>query len=800
MSVRNQLRLLAGGIGAHRRAPSSTRSAALREFFDRNQLVGFLIFIVTVAAIVFISSAGMTTINLPVLPGQVATVRVAARAPFSYVSEEKTRAGREELINRVPPVYRLEQEPFRRFETAARGLLPQLAAFEAAHPANAPGFTNRTEALAALADEFNSSGTYRVDPEDLNTLLSAGDAAARAAIFENGLAALHEIYLEGVHDASFDDGGAGDVTVFQIARPGGDIAPRPVQSMEEALTFLRVSVGSGEVPQPVAQALFRFFRNGVTANLVFDRAATAKRLAEARQAFKPVTVNVANGQEIISAGDRVSPEQYEMLMAYERLGAQGGDRMVDGLILFGHVLLVLAMVLASVLYIRLEDPETLRSNGRLGLLALVVIVNLALVRTVYSLGGAEFFMRDGSWASTLPYVAPTALAPLIVAILIDAGSAIFMALLISIFTGVIYGNRLDLLVLTFLASLVAIFFCRDARRRSRVVRAAGMGGLTVAAFAALIGVANQTPVHTLAWEMGAGLCSGLLTGIAVVGLLPVLESVFKRTTDITLLELTDYNHPLLRRMQLAAPGTYHHSIVVAQLSENAANAIGANPLQARVCALFHDIGKTVNPAYFTENQRNRVNPHDKKDPAASARIIREHVTEGVDLGLKHHLPRAVIDVIRQHHGTTLVRYFYDRAVAAAGGDAAAVAEADFRYDGPRPQFRESAVISLADGVEAATRSLRSASAGQLGRLIDGIVGDRIAAGQLNEAPLTLEDIAKVKNSFVFTLLNMLHGRVAYGDAESAGGAEEETQGPSTGSGRPPAGSGQSSAGQRKTEG
>src|SRR5208282_915372 len=173
-------------------------------------------------------------------------------------------------------------------------------------------------------------------------------------------------------------------------------------------------------------------------------------------------------------------------------------------------------------------------------------------------------------------------------------------------------------VLTFLASLVSIFFCRDARRRGRVVRAAGAGGLTVAAFAALIGVFQQTPMEDIGWQMAAGLMTGLLTGVAVVGLLPVLEALFKRTTDITLLELTDFNHPLLRRMQLEAPGTYHHSLVVAQLSENACNAIGANSLLARACALFHDIGKAANPAFFTENQRDAGNPHDEKDPAVSA--------------------------------------------------------------------------------------------------------------------------------------------------------------------------------------
>src|SRR6201999_206231 len=240
------------------------------------------------------------------------------------------------------------------------------------------------------------------------------------------------------------------------------------------------------------------------------------------------------------------------------------------------------------------------------------------------------------WASTLPYVAPTAFAPLIVAILIDAGSGIFMALLISIFTGVIYGNRLDLLVLTFLASLVATYFGREVRRRGRLVRAAGAGGLTVAAFAALIGVADQTPFDTIMRQMVAGFGTGIITGIAVVGLLPVLESLFKRTTDITLLELTDYNHPLLRRMQLEIPGTYHHSLVVAQLSENACNAIGAHPLLARVCALFHDIGKSTNPGYFTENQRDRLNPHENKDPVLSARIIKQHVADGVELAHRHH--------------------------------------------------------------------------------------------------------------------------------------------------------------------
>jgi cyclic-di-AMP phosphodiesterase PgpH len=772
MSVRNQLRLLVGGLGA-RRGAATPAASGIRDFLDRSRVVSGLIFIVTVSAIVVISSARMRVIDLPVLPNQISPVRIVAGVPFSYVSTEKTRSEREQRLSGLPPIYRLDLAPLERFEGAARLLLARLAAFDAARAESTNLFFNKRPALAAIADEFNARGPYETNADDLAALLTAGDASTRAALFESGLAALHQIYQEGVHETSAADANPDAVMMYEIERPAGGVAARPVESMEDALTFLRVSLSAEGVPRPAAQALFRLFRGGVQSNLVFDREAVAAREASILRTLRPVKVRVPVGRTIIEAGDRVTDEQYEMATAYRMAAIEAGSAEIDdGLELSGRVLLVMAMVLASMIYVRLEDPETLASNVRLGLLALVVIFNLALVRGVYSVGGTDFFVRDATWSSALPYLAPTALAPLIVAILIDAGSAIFMALLISIFTGVIYGNRLDLLVLTFLASMVAIFGSRDARRRGRVIGAAGKGGLTMAAFAALVGMAQRTPVETLAWQMAAGLVTGLLTGVAVVGLLPVLESLFKRTTDITLLELTDFNHPLLRRMQLEAPGTYHHSLVVAQLSENASNAIGANPLLARACSLFHDIGKTVNPAYFTENQRDATNPHGEKDPVVSAAIIRQHVADGVDLALRHHLPRAVIDVIRQHHGTTLVRFFYLRAQALSqspfpGADPPAVPDAPFRYEGPKPQFKESAVVSLADGVEAITRSMRTVTAEKLGSLIDRLIAERVADGQLDEAPLTFEDLAKIKNSFTFTLLNMLHSRVTYTPAGEA---------------------------------
>jgi len=793
MALFQKLRLLRG-TAAFRRRRKAVRSSAAMTYFRQSQSVGFLIFVATVAAIVLISFVGVSSSTLPVLPNQLAMVRIVAGATFSYESKLKTELGRAQLRDRVPPVFQLEFGPLQQFETNLREMLAALDRLETDFPAAAGSSfqgafspaARRSGVFNTIVESFNAKGPYRATAEDVATLLALGDAKARFAIVENGLASLHEIYNEGVYDSgsNFTPRTPDSVALFRIRRPTGEVAQVRVQSMEEALTFLRINLAAEGVSREATLALFRLFRNGVTPNLIFDRASTEQLQQPAIADLKPVAVTVERGQTIIEPGTRVTPEQYEMLVAHrESLLHNQSIAFNESLQLFGRILLVLAMVMASVFYIRLEDPETMQNNGRLALLALVVILNLALVRATYWIGDLPYFLENTAAASLLPYVAPTALAPLIVAILIDAGSAIFMALLISIFTGVIYGNRLDLRVITFLASMIGIFSCRAIRRRSRVVRAAGLGGFSVACFALLIGFADQLPALMVVGEMIAGLATGLLTGVAVAGLLPVFESLFKRTTDITLLELTDYNHPLLHRMQMETPGTYHHSLVVANLAENAANAIGANPLLCRVCSLFHDIGKTSKPEYFSENQRDGVNPHNERNPSFSALIIKSHVKDGVDLALKHKLPKAVIDVIQQHHGTTLIQAFYQRARSTEGrlppspvetagtatdalakGQETRVCETTYRYDGPKPQFKESAIIMLADGVEAATRSLRRVTPQHLGELIDQIFSSRLEDAQLNDAPLTLAELNQIKSSFAFTLLNMLHARVAYSPA------------------------------------
>ncbi len=763
------------------------------EFLETNRLVTLLIFAATTAVLATISFVGISNANLPVLPNQVANIRILASAPFSYPSAEKTRLAGEQVRDRLPPVYRLDFESLSQFQAHMRELATALDEFERTHPTGAMLPAKRKDDFAILVSAFNALGPYQASASDVAVLLSAGPSATRAALIETGLRILGDLHQEGIQDVrALAIEGSEKLTVSQVVNADGSLARHASVSVEQAFNTLRINLAAEVGGRDLGLPLYRIFRNGVTANLIFDHAATRRLQEKALRDLKPVIVEVARGQSLIEPGIRVTPEQYEMLSAHrQHLLTHGDIASEENMQLFSRVLLVLAMLAASILYIRIEDPETLRSNGRLALLALVVIFNLALVRASYALGSLPFFVHDTAAASLLPYLAPVAIAPLIVALLINAGSAIFMALFVSIFTSVIYGNRLDLLVLTFLSSVMAIFWGSHTRKRGNVVRASFFAGLTVAVFALLIGLIDRIDPLTIGKHMLAGLGTGLVTGVVVVGLLPVLEGLFKRTTDITLLELTDYNHPLLRLMQLETPGTYHHSLVVAQLAENAAAEIGANPLLARVCALYHDIGKTEKPEYFTENQRDGVNPHDSSNPSLSALIIKSHVKDGVDLAIKHKLPRAVIDVISQHHGTSLIRYFYHRAMShtrqsgitaqtaanasrdpftstAPGLDAVPVCETTYRYDGPRPRFKESAIIHLADGVEAASRSLRKVTPQHLGEIIDQIFHQRMEDGQLDEAPITFDELSRIKTSFTFTLLNMLHGRVSYPAAEEPG--------------------------------
>ena len=445
-----------------------------------------------------------------------------------------------------------------------------------------------------------------------------------------------------------------------------------------------------------------------------------------------------------------------------------------------NFLISLLIFLTALGQLWINHPQTFAKNSRVFLVLGVCFAHLAIIRGILALSWSGAIDRSYG-----PLLIPYALAPLVLSVLMGKNHGIFAAIFVSLWGGVITVRQIDpavFIVISLISGFIAVFVTLQVRQRSRLIRAGLFVGLATWLMAIMFGLIG--PIvweifggidwQTIAIESVAVVGTSVVTAILVGGALPILESLFQITTDISWLEAADLNHPLLKRMTIEAPGTYHHSLVVANLAEAAAEAIGANPTMARVCAYFHDIGKLVKPDYFTENINPERDPHSDLAPTMSALIIIAHVKEGVDLALKYNLKKSIMDVIQQHHGTSLVWFFYKRALqqqedARQGGkimnireeDIPEVREESFRYSGPLPETKECAIISLADSIESASRSLEKVTPQRVDQMIHDIIQKRILDGQLDECELSLREIRTIAASFKSTLLSMLHSRVAY---------------------------------------
>jgi putative nucleotidyltransferase with HDIG domain len=396
---------------------------------------------------------------------------------------------------------------------------------------------------------------------------------------------------------------------------------------------------------------------------------------------------------------------------------------------------------------------------------------MVLVGTLLSgnllIGRSFYYVIEGftEWLGTvdpslLVYAVPLVTGSMLAALLIDIHTAIVFTVITSLITGLWLGNPLYSIYI-FTAGLTAAFGVIRCKKRSAIWRA-GFAVSLVSVFTALILTLFEgqlfsvgTPVIAI-----AAFANGIIVTILVSALLPLFEYLFKITTDISLLELLDLNQPLMRDLLVEAPGTYHHSIIVGNLAEAAAEAVGVNPLLARVSAYYHDIGKIKMPDYFIENQIASVSKHDKLAPRMSSLILLSHVKEGVELAKRQNLPQVIIDIIQQHHGTSVQTFFYQKA-KEQHDSLTPLTEEDFRYPGPKPQSRVAALVLMADAVEAASRVLTDTSPARVSLLVDRIINHCFIDGQLDNCELTLKDIREIRMHFVYLLSSMYHKRINY---------------------------------------
>jgi putative nucleotidyltransferase with HDIG domain len=514
-------------------------------------------------------------------------------------------------------------------------------------------------------------------------------------------------------------------------------------------------------PPALQAALVHLASAMVHPTLVPAQAETARRRDDARARVKPVVVAVKRGERIVEQGEPIDARH---LLLFEGMRAQQYGRDLTHVRSGGAALVAL---LVAVLWVfgRRNLPRFKPARRDALLLTAVMVGTLALASAGFTVADALHDRLPPLLPSlALRFLIPVAAGAMIVRQVLSAEAALLFGLASGLAGGLLAGQSIGYAVFATLTSMSAAGLSPGSRDRAGLFRTGFLVGVVGAGAVAALGLFSGRPFSELAASALAALVGGaLVLPVVVVGFLPVVEGVFGYVTDVKLLELANLNHPALKELILQAPGTYHHSILMGSMVEAGAQAIGANPLLARVCAYYHDLGKTRNPSYFAENQRGE-NRHDALAPSMSALIVKRHVTDGLELARRWRLPRAVQDAITQHHGTRFVGYFWAKARRAAEESparGAALDEALFRYAGPRPQTREAALVMIADTCEASSRALEAPTAEALRGLVHKRMNEIFVEGQLDECELTLRDLNAVAAAMVRALEAIYHTRPGY---------------------------------------
>jgi putative nucleotidyltransferase with HDIG domain len=513
------------------------------------------------------------------------------------------------------------------------------------------------------------------------------------------------------------------------------------QQLSQELELIPYSLEVIDAVKDVALPLVR-------ANMFFNPIATAEEKEKARESVEPLWI--PKNTRIIDKGERVTEKHLKQL---ETLGLlQGSGAHYMGYL--GLLILLLIIFIVVGIYLAIFAKTFYQNPSLLFLIGLITIITLAFAIA------ANFFSA---------YLIPVAMGVILIAVLLDTNLAILFNIVFALLVGLITGTNFNYMFVAFVGGMAAVYGVARLYRRNDLARA----GIYVAVvnvvtiFALFVLTVDfrleYLFLRDLSIALFSGVGSGLFSAVMAIGLLPYLESAFNLTTAVTLLELSNPNQPLLKKMLIEAPGSYHHSIVVGNLAEAAAEELKADPLLARVGAYYHDLGKIKRPYFFTENQFSGENPHKNLSPNLSALIIRSHVKDGYEMAKNAKMPKVITDIIRQHHGTGLVSFFYQKALES--GRYEKVNEEDFRYEGPLPQTKEAAIIMLADSVEAAVRSLSKPTVGRVEGTVRKIIKEKLNDGQLDECPLTLQELDKIGDIFTHILSGIFHTRIEYPEKE-----------------------------------
>lgn len=544
--------------------------------------------------------------------------------------------------------------------------------------------------------------------------------------------------------------------------------------LKEAVHFINAEEKSSTRDSALSRAIRELAMELINFNITYDRERSATVKNEAEAQVKEVYFQVAKGEAIVKEGEPVNAGH---IMKLDHL-AKANPPYSRYMILVGFGLtLILVLRLSFYFSEKHLNPPHQGTEGLL-LFCLLLIGTVVAVRFLHSLGPVTSLAAEGVRPRSIYFAAPVATGAMLMALMVDARRAFIFAALSALTASLAVEGDSYLFCFFFISGIVGLHGMSQVTDRTSILRAGLVVGLVnmLSVLAIKMALGELTGREEL-YEIGFGFVGGVLSGLLVLGLAPLLEPL-GYITNVRLLEIANLNHPLLKLMAFQAPGTYHHSITVGNLAEAAAERIGANPILARVGGYYHDIGKVgkkTKPLYFIENQRKGLNPHDKLEPSMSALILVSHVKHGVEKARAYRLGQPIIDIIEQHHGTNLIRFFYNKACERGDKNHKTVDESKYRYPGPQPNSKEAALVMLADVVEAACRTLTEPTPSRIQKKVQSLIMGLFSEGQLDQSNLTLKDLHAITSSFVRALQGILHHRIDYpGEARTEEKANEDT--------------------------
>jgi len=580
---------------------------------------------------------------------------------------------------------------------------------------------------------------------------SAEEGPLHVAVLDEAVRISRQLLQEGVLDVPRDSIRSEEVIVRNVEERT-QRAPQPLEDftgLDDAYEQARAAFEEAFPERPdVVSLAMPFFRSIFVPTHAYMETETRREIRARESRVSQTRGRVEQGDVIVREGERITPEIRQQLISLERAQREQLAGTIAWKQFTGNILLVLTAFAIFFLYIYLVRPNLFFDNTMVFLMALVFagIIGLFAVGVRYPIIGM--------------YAVPVAIASVLLTVIFDSRVGFFGTITLGLLGGVLLGYDFEYAFATIFAGALAVFSVRDIKNRGQFFISAGLVFLAYLVVIGATWLLYDTPVDTL-WRDVVRVAGSSFFLVMAYPLLWVFERTFNITTELTLLELSDTNRPLLKELSVRAPGSFNHVMQVANLAEAGATAIGANALLTRVGALYHDIGKMLKPEYFIENQRTGANPHDQLKPRMSSLIIASHVREGMEMGRQYNLPQPVLDFITTHHGTSRIEYFYRKACEQAEDADSEIMESEFRYPGPRPHSKETGVLMLADSLEAACRSLTEPTHKRLETMVDMIFESRIDDGQLDDTDLTFRDLQKLKDTFLSMLLGIHHVRVKY---------------------------------------